>query len=699
MSNRVRRLFDIEADGLLDTVSKIHCIVIRDLDTGEKWVSNEQPDHENYDPGYSRAVGLLDEADELWGHNIQGYDLPALNLVLGFEWEQESVRDTLLLSRLCWSQVIVLDERMRHIDRKKGRKRLPKRVMGAHSLEAWGFRMGEHKGGFGESTDWSQWSQEMEDYCEQDVEVNEKLARRIIRKNPSPQSIELEHRFSDIIRAQEANGFHVNVQRAHELHAELTAAKAELIDELQAIFPSREEEMKTPQYWELLLCEEPAGRFTTKTEAAKYRRSQGWAPADCEYVRGPNKVKEIAFNPGSRQQIVERLQEKYGWEPTVFTDKGNPKVDEKVLANLEYPEAEKLIDYLTVEKRISQLANGQSAILKHEKDGVIYGSVITNGTRTGRCSHSRPNVAQTPKVKKGEDGIKYGRDGYWGYEFRELYHARPGWNLIGADASGIEGRGLAHFLHPYDGGEYVEVILHGDLHTANQKAAGLYSRDSAKTFFYAYIYGAGAEKVGKIRAKDARDAGHPIPKKKGEDDETYHKRLGSELKDQFESRITGFKDLVHDVKDAAGYYPVRRGRKVFWRKKDDKFTTLKGLDGRRLPVPSAHSALNTVLQSFGAVVMKAALVILDDRLQQERGLVRCTRWWEKINQHVESTETENYAYCANVHDEWQIEAEPDHVEVIKEEAVRAFEEAGKELGVRCPLTGEAGVGFTWAETH
>ena len=182
-------------------------------------------------------------------------------------------------------------------------------------------------------------------------------------------------------------------------------------------------------------------------------------------------IEKIEFNPGSRAHIAKVLMDR-GWVPQEFTDTNQPKVDESVLKDVkDIPEVPLILEYLVVEKRIGQLAEGKNAWLKLEKNGVIHGRVNPNGAVTGRATHSTPNIAQVPAV-----GAPYGE------ECRELFGPPSGWLQVGVDASGLELRCLANRMHPFDEGEYATEILSGDIHTKNQMAAGLPTRNNAKTF-------------------------------------------------------------------------------------------------------------------------------------------------------------------------------------------------------------------------
>lgn len=425
-----RCIFDIETDGLLDTVSKLHCIAIMDADTGEL---------QSYHDNVSEPLKLLNQAEEIIGHNIICFDLPVLEKLFGFT-RYGKLTDTLVCTRLIYPD-------MKNEDFKYKPPRLPVKYYGRHSLEAWGLRLGEYKDEFGKTTDWAEWSPEMQEYCEQDVRVTKRLYDMIRAKNYSPVALELEHTFQKIIFQQEQYGFCFNHDAAVKLYASLASLREDVSRQLQDAFPPKEEvEIFVP-------------KVNNKTRG---------------YVAGaPVERKRIApFNPSSRTQIAERLAEKYGVTFTEFTEKGAPKVDEEVLGNLEYPECALLIRYLTLEKRLGQLAEGAQAWLKSiGKDGRIHGSVVCNGAVTGRCAHHHPNIAQVPAV-----GAEYGAD------CRALFGPPDGCYQLGCDASGLELRCLAHYLTRYDGGAYREEVLHGDIHTANQKAAGLATRNEAKRF-------------------------------------------------------------------------------------------------------------------------------------------------------------------------------------------------------------------------
>jgi DNA polymerase I len=276
-----------------------------------------------------------------------------------------------------------------------------------------------------------------------------------------------------------------------------------------------------------------------------------------------------------------------------------------------------------LQKRIAQIDSWVEAV---EDDGRVHGFVIPNGTITGRMTHRNPNVAQVPS-----HGSPYGK------ECRSCWIVEDGYKLVGVDASGLELRMLAHYM---DDKEYINEIINGDIHTANQNFAGLKSRDQAKTFIYALIYGAGDEKIGSI-IKGSRAE-------------------GKRLRERFLNSLPAYRTLKERVDRAASK------------------TYLKGIDGRKLYIRHKHAALNTLLQGAGAVLMKKALVMLDDLL--------------KLN-------TIDYRFVANIHDEWQIEVKESQADFVGEMAVKCIIEAGEHFNLRCPMDGEYRVGDNWSETH
>jgi len=606
----LRLIFDIETNGLLDATNTIHSLCIKDIDSGNVWSCTD------HDDGYysiTYGLDLLAEAELIVGHNIISFDIPAIQKVAP-SWKPKGlIRDTLVMSRLVWPKDDLRDKDFRL----KEKGKLPGQLIGRYSLEAWGYRLGEYKGDF--KGPWERWTREMQDYCEQDIEVTHRLWNAIAKKEWSEDSFELEHEVQKIIFRQERFGFLFNTEKARSLYGDLVQRKTELEFKLQEAFPP----------WDVETVFIP--KVNNKTRG---------------YVKGEPfiKRKSVTFNPSSRDHIAGRLKAKYGWTPQEFTPDGKPKVDEEVLKHLDYPEAKILNEYLMVDKRLGQLASGKEAWLKAvQPDGRIHGTVITNGAVTGRMTHAKPNVAQVP-----------GNRAPYGHRCRELFEVPKGKMLVGADADALELRCLAAYMAKYDEGAYVKTVLEGkkedgtDMHSVNARALGC-DRDTAKVWFYAFIYGAGDFKLGTI-------LGAP----KGKEQDT-----GKRSRARFLKALPALGTVIEKVKKAV--------KKKGW---------LKGLDGRQLSVRSEHASFNTLLQSAGAVLMKQALVILDQTLQA-KGYVP----------------GKNYEFVANVHDEWQIECDEAIAEEIGKSAVTAIIRAGEHFNFGCPLNGAYAVGRSWAETH
>lgn len=458
---------------------------------------------------------------------------------------------------------------------------------GGHSLDSWGKRFGDPKIDFDDYD--GGLTPEMVDYCIQDVALTTRLYKHLTdslkREEFSEQCVDLERKVAIITAQQERNGFMLDVEQATLLWQDITHKMRTITAELQKVFPPIVEE-----------------RWSEKTGK-----------------RLKDKVTE--FNVGSRKQIAERL-EGVGVKFKLQTEKGAIIVNEKVLEGIDIPEAKMIYEYLMLQKRAAQI----DSWLTHEKDGRVHGRVITNGAVTGRMTHHSPNLAQVPSVS-----APYGK------ECRSFWRVPEGHKLVGCDASGLELRMLAHYMRDE---RYTNEILSGDIHTANMKAAGLTDRNQAKTFIYAFLYGAGAAKIGQIVGGGYRE--------------------GQQLIDSFLRNTPALAKLREKVAKHA------------------TAGTLPALDGRRLRVRSEHAALNTLLQGAGAIVMKQALVLLADRL---------------------STYDIPHKLVANVHDEFQIEVPENFADVVGKAAVRAIKNAGDVLDLRCPLDAEYNVGNNWAETH
>jgi DNA polymerase I-like protein with 3'-5' exonuclease and polymerase domains len=557
--------------------TKIWLVCTKNIDTGEKRTWKEA----------SSLMDYLKDASLIVGHNVIAFDSPLLKKCWKIEIATNLLYDTLIVSRLLE----------------------PSRENG-HSLEAWGNSLGCQKTSYSSAWQWLKGRREeykgecfdsphmglLESYCQQDCEVTAKLYLNLVselnEKQFSEESVLLEHEVAFIIEEQVRNGFKLDIPYATCLLTDIKGKLDALYEQMQERWP-------------------PVVVKRTSDKTGK-----------------PLKDGVATFNPASRKQIGEKLIE-LGWKPDKHTETGQPIVDEGVLSKIDLPEAAPIVEYLMLQKRVAQIESWLEAV---GKDGRVHGKVITNGAVTGRMTHSSPNMAQIPNA-----GSVYGP------ECRECWTAEDGQVLVGIDASGLELRMLAHYMKDE---KYVDTVTNGsskegtDVHTVNQKAAGLPTRDVAKTFIYAFLYGAGDAKIGSIAGGSTKE--------------------GKRLKEQF---LKGTPSLAKLIKKVAAYAALGY---------------VPGLDGRKIWVRSEHAALNSLLQGAGAIVMKKALCLFYNKCKENS-------WPIKL--------------VANVHDEIQLETSDKYATIVGEAAVQSIVEAGEHFGLRCPLNGEYKIGRNWRETH
>ena len=451
---------------------------------------------------------------------------------------------------------------------------------GGHSLQSWGERLGYSKGDY---NDFTTFNKEMLEYCQRDTELTRKVAGVLSGEGSSfsDRSYNLERKVRAIIDQQERNGFAFNIQKATVFLSQLEDEQHRLEEQAQEMFEPTKVELKT-------------------------------------------KTNYIPFNIASRKQIAERLIEK-GWEPKKHTEKGNVIVSEDILSKLDMPEAQMFSRYFLLQKRTGLL---KAWIKECEDDNRVRGRVMTLRTVTGRMAHNSPNMAQVPATYSP-----------YGKECRELWTvSNPDTHaLVGTDASGLELRCLAHYM---EDPKFTTEVLTGDVHTANMKAAGLTDRDQAKTFIYAFLYGAGPAKIGTVVGAGAR--------------------RGQQLITNFLRNMPQLKRLRDNITEASAV------------------GTVKALDGRQLHIRSSHASLNTLLQGAGAIVCKQWLVHMDERIRS-KGI--------------------DAKLVASVHDEYQFEVSKKDTEVFGQITKDAMKDTEVTLDMRCSLDCEYKVGNTWAETH
>ncbi len=596
-------VFDIETNGLYDKVTKVFCIVIYDINREETFAYG--PDR------IDDALAHLATGDVLIGHNVIFYDVPVLQKLHSFNCKTR-ILDTLICTRLIWPK-----EKLYDLDVQLYPE-VPKNYRGMAGLKAWGYRLSDNKIEF---KDFSEYSEEMLVYCKQDVSVTSKLWRHIANQGYPEQALKLEHDFALAINKQIRAGVSFDVDAAIDLVDNLRAREAQLETELKEIFPPIEH-----RNW-----------FTPKVN----NKNRG-------YVKGVpfEKIHYEEFNPGSRDQIADRLKAKYGWQPEKTTEKGNPILNDEVLEALPYPEAKPLAEYMLIKKRLGQIADGNNAWLKlvNNDSSRMHGDVVTNGCVTGRCAHRYPNMGQVPA-------------GYspYGKECRSLFHAPQGWDMIGIDAKALELRCLAGYLAIYDGGEYARVVTDPtiDIHVYNQERFGVATRDISKRLLYAVLYGAGHLKAGSIVDPNEKD-------------EEVRRKLGRTAINSFMAEVPALKELKERIESQIANNDC-----------------LIGLDRRILYCRSAFKGLNVLLQSAGAILMKQVVINIHDNIESALSLPHGAEWEQVLM----------------VHDEVQLVCSPKYTEQIRAQALAAFPQAQQFFGFLCDIEGDSRVGSNWSQTH
>ena len=594
----MRLAFDVEGNPIPTT--KLHCICIKDVDKNEKVLRFHDDESLYADGTMAEGIAMLVKADMVIAHNYIGYDGPTLEELAGFT--HTNPYDTLVVARLIFPWIGVIDKR---------RKNFPSELNGKHSLKAWGERLGEKKQEAPSVEDnpewWSKLSLEMLDYCAQDVTLLTRLFHYFESQKWPQESTDLEHSFAACVKRQEDNGVCFDMDSAEDLVKGWQVRRAELNSELG----------------------KQLGSYTKE-----------WVTK----VRKEKRSKEVPYDPSSRYQVAKALIHKFGWQPTSFTDGGRPQLNEDSIALMDrakIPFKDLLLEWFTISHRLGQAAEGEHSWLNYAaKEGRsyrIHGRVNHNGARTGRCTHSRPNM-NVPRVTS-----------LFGYECRALFTPRPGWKMVGADLSGIEARILGHYLHPYDGGKYIERVLAGQIHDDNQRILKFKKRDSAKTVLYAVMYGSQAKGLSVSIASC--------------EDRPCSEQEGAKVRKTLLDSMPGMETLIEQV---------------YLAMKENGY--LVGLDGRRLKPRKKSATLNCLFQSGGALVMKWATVIQHTLLDMTIG-------------------PDNWAPMLHVHDEAQVECKPEYVDQVSRITLKAMRLAGEKLKLHIPIEGEAKVGNNWAETH
>lgn len=601
---------DIEADDLRNEATIIWCVCLENIITGESLYFRHKEGFNEW---------LKEKSRILVGHNFLAYDAPVLNRLWASRISASQVIDTFVLSQMYSPS-----------------------LKGGHGLDDWGVRLGNAKLSF---TDFSHYSEEMLEYCQQDVnltaDVYRVLCKRMKQEVFSERSCELEHLAWNIIQnKQKQYGFPFDQEKADLLYAELRAREEQLKEEIYRLWPPTLECVRTF-----------ARSFKSDgTRTANYQRHLGQYPQLEDNEDGTyNAYDYVSFDLGSPKQRIQKLLD-HGWQPVNFTEKGNPKIDEdEMLAFAEssgIPEITALAKWCVVNARANMIRNWQNAV--NSETGHIHGSLFI--ASTGRYRHSKPNTANIPGVRHNSDNqILLGEDGTWAHECRALWTAGgEGWKLVGIDGTGIQSRCLAHNIAKYVSKdlaqEFIEELLEGDIHRKNMARFGFPSKPASKKAYYTTLMGGGDKKI----ADDQVQFGWTPP---------------ADIKRQVIQGIPGFQQLINKLQAE-----LRETGRI----------TL--CDGMKLAVPSEHMVIPYLLQGDESRLMKQTMIYIDQEIRKR-----------KLSNDI--------LKVGDIHDEFQTRVRTEYVDDYIEFAMPCFGRAGDSFGYLIPIAGEAKVGDNWAETH
>lgn len=703
------------AEGKISQCDRLWCVGVLDLDTREKfyWGVDLGPDSIEY------GMRFLSKVDRCIAHNGIGYDYPQMEKLYPESFKRpRQAWDSMVIAKVIWPPDALFGP-----DLARARAgTFPMKLVKRHSLEAWGHRTGTHKveysGGF------DAWRPAMASYLMTgDLDGPEALWRLIEKRlgwaPDTPEGalvwpervISDENKVAEIIQEQQAFGIRFDQEKAVKLSSELLNTKAGIETQLIETFgswwqpgevttPARSMQRALPQFPDVTIR-----RVSEKT--GKELRPYVGPPLEefqegCPYTP----ITWTTFNPGSRDHLGMRLQAVFGWKPKAFGKDGKPTVDESTLA--EIPEAvmpketrQLILDYFVVSKTLGMLSKGAKSWMglcskhseKHGTESRIHGSMDTCGAVTRRGIHKDPNLSQVPSVRKEkvvlEDGSKvekalHGLKGRYGYECKELMTADPGWELTDCDASSLELIDLGHYLFLLDGGKFSARVCDPD-RDPHQEHADLadMTRGDAKTTIYLKVYGGSAFKLS-LSLDVSEDeipsllAYRGLPMLLKSVEKRFDADFVAKLDDRqrakiakariiivkLEAGIEGLADLIKSVQEAA-----KRG----W---------LKALDGSRIHVRKPHAALNSLLQSAGAITCKRWMVRVHEEMER-RGYVKGRDWKQVLW----------------VHDALTFTHKPGLGPVLREVCEWAMQKAGEDLNLRGTYRTSGHTGRNWAEVH
>ena len=507
-------IYDLETNGLVDTVSTIWIAVTKNIETNEIITFS---DYDKDSKPLNELLPFLNKAKVLIGHNIINYDNVVLHKLLGWQPQNIKMIDTMLLSQ------------MNNFRRE-----------GKHSLKNFGAILGDAKLEF---NNFHEYSEDMKKYALQDVNLNHKVynfvtkeAIQLIKNRPAyQQALRTEHAIAELCAEQVKNKWKFNIELAKKHYLYLTSEMKKIEDKVNPTLRPRkvmiDKEPKKARYLQ-------NGTFSAVTVRMLSEYLNKEIKATDTNLWEPNKTfqrfKMVEADLGNMDQVRGMLLDN-GWQPTQFTPKGEPKITDDSLASINSEVGKEIIYYYSLRSRHSVLKGWIE--LAEANNNRVYVEAFNLGTPTFRQRHSK--VVNVPGVKS-----------FFGKEMRELFIADAGKVMVGCDSSGNQIRALAHYLNNKEVNNH---ILKGDIHQHNANTIGI-SRSLAKGVLYASIFGAGVRKLGKMVT--------------GIEDLDK----GKEVKAKLYEALPGLKELIAKLnnffyttqnKTGYGYIPALDGRKVY----------------------------------------------------------------------------------------------------------------------------------------
>lgn len=642
---------DLEANGLLDTATTVHCGVFKDIRTNKRV---------SFRPHQMREMlDFMDTCDVLIMHNGISYDFPLLKKIFGYEFKGKKV-DTLVMSRL------QNPSRLRPFNMPAGLRD------GPHSLKAWGYRLGRGKP---EHEDWSTFSEEMMHRCEEDVEIGHLTYNALLEEAKGfhwGEAWKLSFKLFEILQKQEEYGWLVD-RPYMEKCVKLLTYWVNKID--RAIAPSLplileiEEQKVAGEYKYLKKVFLQSGAYSNFTKAWYDKNN---IDPQKVHVRGP--FSRVSYRPVDLDSNMETkdflLSE--GWEPEEWNFKKDAKgkmiKDDNGKPIITSPKLSHTDSFNGVQGGLGRLA-ARRVQCKHRRsqiegwidkirpDGRIS-SIVSGLAETGRAKHKV--IVNVPNKEK-----------FFGKQMRKCFICKKGFKIVGTDSAGCQNRMLAARV----GDEFfTKTLLDGkkedqtSIHFVNKRAieekiGEEITYGNAKNLNYAFMFGASDYKLGTTIGRS--------------------KEVGTKIREALLGVAPGFAELVESLTKEWRSNAKTRQVKTRWGVRTEYYNGwVTGLDGRPIFIASEHAILVYVLQSDEAIMMAAAYCMLYKRAE--------ARGWKF---------GVDWGYLIWYHDEYQCEVREDIVDEFARLAEQCIVDAGKFYSIACPHEGEADIGDNWYEAH